>query len=147
MTTGSTPCAASRLLGILLVNIQSFVWGGTNPAGYLQDDATALDRALFFITVTFVNMKFMPLFAMLFGAGFSLLLTKLRSVTSAPHTVFRRRMLFLFVFGLLHGVLSTSATSRRCTRSPASCCCGTTAMDVASLRRARSRCGGSVRSR
>jgi uncharacterized protein len=93
------------LLGILLVNIQSFVWGGTSPAGYLQGDETALDRALFFLTVAFVNTKFMPLFAMLFGAGFALLLARLRSVTSAPHAVFRRRMRFLFVFGILHGVL------------------------------------------
>jgi uncharacterized protein len=93
------------LLGILLVNIQSFVWGGTSPAGYLPGDATALDRALFFLTVAFVNAKFMPLFAMLFGAGFALLLARLRSVTSAPHAVFRRRMQFLFVFGILHGVL------------------------------------------
>jgi uncharacterized protein len=93
------------LLGILLVNIQSFAWGGTSPAGYLTADATVLDRALFFFTVAFVNMKFMPLFAMLFGVGFSLLLAKLRALTAAPHAVFRRRMLFLFVFGMLHGAL------------------------------------------
>lgn len=93
------------LLGILLVNIQSFAWGGANPAGYLLDDATPLDRALFFLTVAFVNVKFMPLFAMLFGAGFSLLLAKLRNLTSEPHAVFRRRMAFLFAFGVLHGVL------------------------------------------
>lgn len=93
------------LLGILLVNIQSFVWGGANPAGYLQESSTALDRALFFMTVAFVNMKFMPLFAMLFGVGFSLLLDRLRAITAAPHAVFRRRMQFLFGFGLLHGLL------------------------------------------
>jgi uncharacterized protein len=92
------------LLGILLVNIQSFVWGGTNPAGYLQEDAGTLDHVLFFLTCAFVNMKFMPLFALLFGVGFSLLLDKLRGLTAAPHAVFRRRMLFLFGFGLLHGV-------------------------------------------
>ena len=92
------------LLGILLVNIQSFVWGGTNPAGYLQQDATVLDRVLFFLTCAFVNMKFMPLFALLFGAGFSLLMHKLRGMTPAPHAVFRRRMAFLFGFGVLHGV-------------------------------------------
>jgi uncharacterized protein len=42
---------------------------------------------------------------MLFGAGFSLLLAKLRNLTPEPHAVFRRRMTFLFVFGVLHGVL------------------------------------------
>ncbi len=93
------------LLGILLVNIQSFVWGGTSPAGYLPDDATAFDGAVFFLVATFVNMKFMPLFAMLFGAGFALLLARLRNMTSAPHAVFRRRMHFLLVFGILHGAL------------------------------------------
>ena len=93
------------LFGILLVNIQSFVWGGSNPAGYLQESSTDLDRALFFITVAFINMKFMPLFAMLFGAGFSLLLNKLHAISAAPRAVFRRRMLFLFGFGLLHGLL------------------------------------------
>ena len=46
----------------------------------------------------------MPLFALLFGVGFSLLLQKPRTMTAAPHAVFRRRMLFLFVFGLLHGI-------------------------------------------
>jgi uncharacterized protein len=92
------------LLGILLVNIQSFLWGGTNPAGYLQPDATAADRVVFFVTVTFLNLKFMPLFAMLFGAGFALLLDKLTGMTSTPHAVYRRRLAFLFVFGLLHGV-------------------------------------------
>lgn len=91
--------------GILLVNIQSFVWGGTNPAGYLTDGASAVDRIAFFLTVAFVNLKFMPLFAMLFGASFALLLQKLAQRTSAPRTVFRRRLVFLFVFGLLHGML------------------------------------------
>jgi uncharacterized protein len=92
------------LLGILLVNIQSFAWGGTNPAGYLRDGAGTADRLLFWFTVTFVNLKFMPLFAMLFGAGFGLLLGKLQALTSAPRAVFRRRMAFLFAFGVLHGV-------------------------------------------
>jgi uncharacterized protein len=93
------------LLGILLVNIQSFVWGGMSPAGYLLDDATAFDGAVFFLVATFVNTKFLPLFAMLFGAGFALLLDRLRNMTSAPHAVFRRRMHFLLAFGILHGVL------------------------------------------
>jgi uncharacterized protein len=91
------------LLGILLVNIQSFVWGGGNPAGYLTEGAGTADRLMFFVTVTFINLKFMPLFAMLFGVGFGLLLEKLRMLTSAPQAVFRRRMLFLFAFGVLHG--------------------------------------------
>jgi uncharacterized protein len=90
--------------GILLVNIQSFVWGGTNPAGYLLDSASPIDHIAFCVTVALVNLKFMPLFAMLFGASFALLLQRLAARTSAPRAVFRRRLLFLFVFGLLHGM-------------------------------------------
>lgn len=92
------------LLGILLVNIQSFLWGGSNPVGYLEQDASTADRVVFFVTAAFVNLKFMPLFALLFGAGFSLLLARLQETTPFPRAVFRRRMLFLFAFGVLHGV-------------------------------------------
>ena len=91
------------LFGILLVNIQSFLHGATNPIGSLRPDAGALDRITLFATAAFVNVKFMPLFAMLFGAGFSLLYEKLKTVTSQPRRIYRRRMFFLFVFGMLHG--------------------------------------------
>ena len=92
------------LLGILLVNIQSFLYGATNPIGYIALDAGVLDRIAFFATAAFVNVKFMPLFAMLFGAGFSLLYAKLQAMTPAPRRIYRRRLLFLFIFGVLHGV-------------------------------------------
>jgi len=92
------------LLGILLVNIQSFLYGATNPIGYVTAAASVADRSVFFITAAFVNVKFMPLFAMLFGVGFSLLHVKLRTLTSTPGKIYIRRMLFLFVFGMLHGI-------------------------------------------
>ncbi len=91
------------LFGILLVNIQSFLHGATNPVGTLELDAGALDRITFFATAAFVNVKFMPMFAMLFGAGFSLLYQKLQTMTTEPRRIFRRRMFFLFLFGMLHG--------------------------------------------
>ncbi len=92
------------LLGILLVNIQSFLYGATNPIGYVAQDAGTLDRIVFFATAAFVNLKFMPLFAMLFGVGFSIQYTKLQTMTPTPARIYRRRMLFLFIFGVLHGV-------------------------------------------
>ncbi len=93
------------LLGILQVNIHSFLFGATNPVGYLTPDANMLDRITLFATAAFVNLKFMPLFAMLFGASFSLLYAKLKTMTPEPRRIFRRRMLFLFIFGVLHGIL------------------------------------------
>ncbi len=93
------------LLGILLINIQSFLYGATNPIGYIHPDADTLDRAVYFATAAFVSLKFMPLFAMLFGAGFSLLYLKLSSLSAQPKQIYRRRIAFLFVFGVLHGLL------------------------------------------
>jgi uncharacterized protein len=92
------------LLGIVLVNVQSFLWGATNPVGYLAESASQADRVVYFLTAAFVSMKFMPLFAMLFGAGFALLYRRLEALTAMPRPVYRRRMIFLFVFGILHGV-------------------------------------------
>lgn len=93
------------LAGILLVNIQSFLYGAINPIGFLEAGASALDRLAHFATATFVAGKFMPLFGMLFGAGFALLYDKLSATFEAPRRLYRRRLAFLAVFGLLHALL------------------------------------------
>ena len=61
-------------------------------------------RAAYFFVATFVVGKFMPLFGMLFGAGFSLLYDKLRTRFADPRRVYRRRLVFLLIFGLLHAI-------------------------------------------
>lgn len=93
------------LAGILLVNIQSYLYGAINPIGFLETGASTLDRIAHFVTATFVAGKFMPLFGMLFGAGFSLLYAKLKTTVADPRAAYRRRLLFLFVFGIGHGLL------------------------------------------
>jgi uncharacterized membrane protein YeiB len=35
------------LLGILIVNIQSFLWGATNPVGYLAESASQASASYF----------------------------------------------------------------------------------------------------
>lgn len=92
------------LMGILLINIQSYLYGATNPLAYIQPESSVLDRIVYFATAAFVSLKFMPLFAMLFGAGFSLLYVKLSALSDQPKRVYKRRMAFLFVFGVLHGL-------------------------------------------
>jgi uncharacterized protein len=92
------------LVGILLVNIQSYLYGAINPIGFLETGAGALDRVAHFITATFIAGKFMPLFGMLFGAGFSLLYQKLKATVADPRAAYRRRLVFLFVFGIGHGL-------------------------------------------
>ena len=92
------------LLGILLVNIQSFISGAPNAIGYLTFGSGTVDRIAYFLTATFVVGKFMPLFGMLFGASFALLYDKLRASFAEPRRLYRRRLLFLMAFGLLHGL-------------------------------------------
>ena len=92
------------LLGILLVNIQSFISGAPNAIGYLAPDSGAADRIAYFLTATFVVGKFMPLFGMLFGASFALLYDKLRASFAQPQRLYRRRLVFLMAFGLLHAL-------------------------------------------
>ncbi len=92
------------LFGILLVNIQSYLSGATNAIGYLTPEAGLADRVAFFLTAALVAGKFMPLFGMLFGASFALLYDRLRAAVADPRGVYRRRLVFLLVFGVLHGV-------------------------------------------
>ncbi len=94
----------AALAGILLVNIQSYLYGAINPIGFLEAGASAFDRIAHFVTATFVAGKFMPLFGMLFGAGFSLLYGKLKATVADPRAAYRRRLVFLFVFGIGHGL-------------------------------------------
>ena len=92
------------LFGILLVNIQSYLSGSTNAIGYLTAEAGPADQVAFFLTAALVAGKFMPLFGMLFGASFALLYDKLRATVADPRGVFRRRLVFLLIFGVLHGL-------------------------------------------
>jgi len=47
----------------------------------------------------------MPLFGMLFRVGFALLYDKLSATFEAPRRLYRRRLVFLAGFGLLHALL------------------------------------------
>ncbi len=90
------------LAGILLVNIQSWLAGATVAVGFLPPDPTPADRIAYFCTVAFASGKFLPLFAMLFGAGFGLLYGKLAQRYENPAAIYRRRMVFLLAFGVAH---------------------------------------------
>ena len=91
---------AFALLGILQVNIQSFVWGGAQPLGFLLPSASGADRAAYLLVATLVSTKFLALFAFLFGFGF---VVQMRSLGSVQR--YRKRLWFLLGIGLAHGCL------------------------------------------
>ncbi len=85
------------LLGILLMNVQAFampVAAYFNPFAYGRFEG--LDRAAWFVTRLFFDVKFLSLFSLLFGASLVL-------AGEGAHAI--RRLRWLVVFGLLHGHL------------------------------------------
>lgn len=93
------------LLGILLVNMSIFrdsIFGMAieNPTseGFLSTITNG-------ITYLFAEGKFYSLFSLLFGFGFSIFLLKEQTQRVQMETAFKRRMLGLLGFGLVHAFL------------------------------------------
>ena len=89
------------LFGVLLVNTQMFndtlhTFSG-NPFSYEGTDQTVA-----LLIQIFATGKFYTLFSFLFGLGFYLFTYRLAEKGIDPLPVFRRRLFYLFVFGLFH---------------------------------------------
>jgi uncharacterized protein len=99
------------LLGVLIVNIQSYTSGAeSNPSGV--HDALAgfgagqwLAGTLLFVINGFFEMKSYSLLTFLFGYGLAMQHHQLRLRGADIESSLRRRMKWLAIFGALHGVL------------------------------------------
>ena len=89
------------LLGVLLANLQSLTYPGTYLPPLTFADHTTLDRAAETFIRGLAEGSFYPLFATLFGLGFAL---QMQKPGFTPDN-FRRRLLVLLAFGVLHAVL------------------------------------------
>lgn len=92
------------LLGIVLYNMQVFsgyVFRDLMPAARLAWDS--LDPTLDFAAHVLIQGKFYSLFSFLFGLGFALQLQ--RAHEGRGPALLRRRLGWLFVFGLAHAIL------------------------------------------
>ncbi len=88
------------------MNIQSFSMISAayfNPTAY--GDLTGANGWVWRMTHVLVDMKFMAIFSMLFGAGIILMASRAESRGQAVTGVHYRRMAWLIVFGLLHAHL------------------------------------------
>lgn len=94
------------LFGVLLGNM---IW--TTQWFALTDDQRTslptleLDKILSFLAFMLVDFKFYTLFAMLFGLGFAMQLSRSSDEGWGFLTVYTRRLLVLFVIGLAHAFL------------------------------------------
>lgn len=94
------------LLGILLMNIQSFSMieaAYLNPASY--GDLTGVHRWVWILSHLLADQKFMTIFSMLFGAGIVLMAERAEARGRRPAGLHYRRMLILIVLGAIHAYL------------------------------------------
>lgn len=94
------------LLGILLMNIQSFAMPDAayfNPTAY--GDLTGLNRLVWTTSHIFADSKFMTIFSILYGAGIVLITTKLEEKGRRSAGLHYRRTFWLLVIGLAHAYL------------------------------------------
>jgi uncharacterized protein len=94
------------LLGILVMNIQSFSMPDAaylNPSAY--GDLTGANRLVWIIGHLLTDEKMFGIFSMLFGAGILLMTGRIERRGGRPGAVHYRRMVWLTLFGLLHGHL------------------------------------------
>ncbi len=92
------------LIGILLMNIEWFN-RAIASMGHIDRSLTGMDFMAGWLVRVLVEGKFYKLFALLFGMGFAVMLTR-AAVQQRPFAaMFSRRMAALFVFGLLHATL------------------------------------------
>lgn len=94
------------LLGILLMNIQSFAMPAAayfNPTAY--GDLTGANRAVWTFSHIFADQKFMTIFSILYGAGIILITRKLEDRGQKSAGLHYRRTFWLLVIGLAHAYL------------------------------------------
>jgi uncharacterized protein len=89
------------LVGIVVANVKPITGGtATAPTASATDVVPSVDWVHLL-----VDQRFFPIFALLFGIGFSLLLESAAARTARPRLVLVRRLLILLVLGLAHRLL------------------------------------------
>lgn len=96
----------AALAGIVLANMISlslYLYLSESERASLGTAAT--DRAFDFLELVLIESKFYTIFSVLFGIGFSILVTRTEARGMVFRRFFLRRALFLYLIGLAHGVL------------------------------------------
>ena len=91
------------LLGILLMNIQSFAMPFSayfNPTAF--GDLTGINLGVWTFSHIFADSKFMTIFSILYGAGIVLITQKAVEKGNRPGRVHYSRTFWLLIIGLFH---------------------------------------------
>jgi len=90
--------------GILIGNLQWFSGYGMMPLS-LQRQTPLTDQVTRFLVHFFVEGKFYSIFSFLFGFGFALQIARATERGDTKVSLFKRRLFWLLVIGLLHAYL------------------------------------------
>jgi uncharacterized protein len=90
--------------GILIGNMQWFSGYGQMPPS-IEAQAPLIDQITHFLIHVIVEGKFYSIFSFLFGFGFALQIARAEERGDANASVFKRRLMWLFVIGVLHATL------------------------------------------
>lgn len=91
------------LIGIILANYPEFSLYTFQPDAVAAAMPTAgVDRAVKFLQYVFVDGKFYTLFSLLFGIGFSIIISHAQANGVAGFRLFYRRMAVLMLIGFVH---------------------------------------------
>ena len=94
------------LFGVILVNTWAFQnWFLPWQIGYAEVWTGTADHIAMWTIQFFASGRFIRLFSFLFGLGFALQLGRAEQRGVPFFSVYRRRLLVLLLFGLLHGML------------------------------------------
>jgi uncharacterized protein len=91
------------LLGIVLANVHAFA-GLMFPEALGMPPATTADNVTMGLTHLLITGKFYSLFSLLFGVGFFVFLQRAEAKGMPAVPLFRRRLRWLLVIGLLHAL-------------------------------------------
>src|SRR5438477_3157616 len=90
--------------GILVGNVQWFSGYGLMPPAIARQSPFA-DQVTHFLVHFFVEGKFYSIFSFLFGFGFALQIARAEERSDSRASLFKRRLFWLLVIGLLHAYL------------------------------------------
>jgi uncharacterized protein len=90
--------------GILIGNMQWFSGYGMMPETLLAQ-TPLIDRVTHFLVHFFIEGKFYSIFSFLFGFGFALQIARAGERGDAHASLFKRRLFWLLIIGLLHAYL------------------------------------------
>jgi uncharacterized protein len=91
--------------GILIGNMQWFSGYGMMPETMQAADFSQADKIVQFLVHFFIEGKFYSIFSFLFGFGFALQMARAEQRGDLTTRLFKRRLLWLFVIGVLHATL------------------------------------------